>query len=894
MSERHAPRRVWRWLTTPLGINAAIGAFSLALICAIWSAVISQTNSEREDTISNAVKQNSNLAMAFEEHTYRTLKGIEAATMFVMHEYAEVGTRMDLARYVKDGLIDGSLFTNVTVATPDGDLILSSQVLKTLNVGDREHFQVHIHQDSGKLFVGKPLLSRTYGKWSIPMSRRINKPDGSFGGIVSALVDPAYFMHFYKKTAVGQEGVVDLVGLDGISRARHAGEVSSFGNDMSKSSLLKEQAKSPVGSFLSVGGIEGLPRYMSFRRLSDYPLVVLVGTSQKEVLADFYRKRKHAYALTLLVSVIIVAFSALLMGAFRRQKRAIDALAASETQFRATFNQAAIGIAHNTPDGRFLRVNQKLCDMLGYTREELLALTIGDITHPEDRETGQPLRERLIAGEIETFSAERRCVRKDGSVIWTNRTVSLVRDAAGVPLYFIRVIEDVTQRNQLQQELHDMAHRDSLTQLPNRRLFYDRLEHALDQAKRRSWTTGIMFIDLDRFKLINDTLGHSAGDQMLQKIAARLTECVRADDTIGRLGGDEFAVILSQLTRPEDARFPAQRIIDAFASAFQIDGNEMFMTASIGISSCPPDSPDADALINHADAAMYEAKKHGKNTFRFYAAATNERHTKELLIEKDLRQALAQNEFVLHYQPKANLKTREITGFEALLRWQRADGRLVPPMEFIQPLEESGLIVPVGKWVLSAACAQIQAWQAAGLTPVPIAVNLSARQFYQQDLAAMVQRVLTEHHVAANLLELEITESAAMHNAEATSNTLRSLKALGVRMAIDDFGTGYSSLGYLKRFPISALKIDRSFITGLPDDQDDASIAQAIITLAHALRLKVIAEGVENLAQLEFLAAKGCDEMQGYYFSRPLPADQSTEFLREARKLSWRAAAVSR
>jgi diguanylate cyclase (GGDEF)-like protein/PAS domain S-box-containing protein len=894
MSTRHAPRRVWRWLTTPLGISAAIVAFSLALIIAIWAVVISQTEAEREDTVSNAIKQNSNLAIAFEEHTYRTLKGIDAATVFVIHEYARLGPGTDLARYVNEGLIDGSLFTNVTVADPKGDLIVSSQVLKPVNVGDREHFQVHVDQDSGKLFIGKPLVSRTYGRWSIPMSRRINKPDGSFGGVVSALVDPTYFMHFYKKTALGQEGVVDLVGLDGISRARHAGEVFSFGNDMSKSSLLKEQTKSPVGNFLSVGGMEGVRRYISYRRLSDYPLIVLVGASQDEVLADFYRKRKHAYVLTLLVSVIIVTFSALLAAAFSRQKRAIDALAASETQFRATFNQAAIGIAHNTADGRFLRVNQKLCEMLGYTREELLALTISDITHQEDRQIGQPLRERLIAGEIETFSAERRCVRKDGSVIWTNRTVSLVRDAGGAPLYFIRVIEDITQRNQMQQELQHLAHRDSLTQLPNRRLFYDRLEHALDQAKRRNWTTGVMFIDLDRFKLVNDTLGHSAGDQLLQKVAARLAECVRADDSIGRLGGDEFAVILSELVRPQDARLPAQRIIDAFASPFEINGNEVFMTGSIGISSCPPDSPDADALINHADAAMYDAKKHGKNNYRFYAAAMNERQAKELLIEKDLRQALVRNEFVLHFQPKANLKTHEITGFEALLRWQRADGGLVPPMEFIQPLEESGLIVPVGKWVLSAACAQIQAWQAAGLTPVPVAVNLSAKQFYQQDIAAMVKRALLEHHVAGNLLELEITESAAMQNAEATTNTLRDLKALGVRMAIDDFGTGYSSLGYLKRFPLSALKIDRSFITSLPDNQDDASIAQAVITLAHALRLKVIAEGVETLAQLEFLAAKGCDEMQGYYFSRPLPADECTAFLKEGRKLSWRTAAISR
>jgi EAL domain-containing protein (putative c-di-GMP-specific phosphodiesterase class I) len=271
----------------------------------------------------------------------------------------------------------------------------------------------------------------------------------------------------------------------------------------------------------------------------------------------------------------------------------------------------------------------------------------------------------------------------------------------------------------------------------------------------------------------------------------------------------------------------------------------------------------------------------------------NERGDKALLIETDLRAALRQNEFVLHFQPKANLKTGEITGVEALMRWQRADGTLVPPMQFLPLLEESGLIVAVGKWVLDAACAQIQRWQKAGVTPVPIAVNLSAKQFYQHDLAATVKRVLSEHGVAPALLELEITESAAMQNAEITTNALRSLKALGVRIAIDDFGTGYSSLGYLKRFPIDSLKIDRSFIAELPDDHDDASIAQAVIRLSHALRLKVIAEGVENRAQLDFLAASGCDEIQGYYFSRPMPGDQCTAFLRDGRKLPRRAAAFA-
>ncbi|MGZ5162927.1 MAG: bifunctional diguanylate cyclase/phosphodiesterase [Burkholderiales bacterium] len=888
-----ATRPVWHWLTTPLGVSAAIGAFSLALIVSMWAAVIVQTKSERDETVLSAIQQNSNLAMAFEEHTYRTIKGIDAATLLVVHEYARLGSKMDLSRYIADGLIDGRLFTNVTVADANGNLVLSSQALRAVNVADREHFQVHREHDSRRLFIGKPLLSRTYGRWSIPMSRRINKPDGSFGGVVSALVDPAYFMQFYQKTALGKDGVVDLVGLDGTSRARYAGPVSSFGNDMSRSTLLKEHTKSAVGSFLSVAGIEGVPRHMSFRTLPDYPLVVMVGASQREVLADYHRKRKHAYALTLLVSVVIVSFGALLIAAFGRQKRAIDALASSETQLRATFNQAAIGIAHTAPDGRFLKVNQKLCDMFGYTREELVSLKIADITHPEDRGTGKPLQSRLIAGEIETFSVERRGVRKDGSVIWTNRTVSLVRDAKGAPLYFIRVIDDITQRNQLQQDLQHLAHRDSLTQLPNRRLFYDRLEHALEQAKRRDWITGVMYVDVDRFKLVNDTLGHSAGDQLLQQAAARLVECVRAEDSVGRLGGDEFAVILSELAHPEDARLPAGRIIDAFGAPFRIGGNEVFITASIGISTCPPDNRDADALISHADAAMYEAKKAGKNNYRFYTVATNERQASELLIEKDLRTALMQNEFVLHYQPKANLKTGEITGVEALMRWQRADGRLVPPMQFIPLLEESGLIGAVGEWALGAACAQIRWWQEHGLTAVPVAVNLSAKQFQRQDIAEIIKRALTEHKVAPALLELEITETAAMHNAETTTNTLRKLKALGVRIAIDDFGTGYSSLGYLKRFPIDALKIDRSFITELPDDQEDASIAQAIITLSHALRLKVIAEGVENRAQLDFLAMHGCDEMQGYYFSRPLPADQCTQFLREARTLSLRSAAVS-
>jgi predicted signal transduction protein with EAL and GGDEF domain len=381
-------------------------------------------------------------------------------------------------------------------------------------------------------------------------------------------------------------------------------------------------------------------------------------------------------------------------------------------------------------------------------------------------------------------------------------------------------------------------------------------------------------------------LGHGVGDQLLQHVSALLAQCVRGDDTVGRLGGDEFAVILSELAHDEDGSLVAQKIIDALAKPFQIDGNEIIVTASIGITTTPPDSSDADTLVRNADSAMYEAKQVGKNNYQFYTAATNERAKKKLALERDLRQAIMRNEFVLHFQPKVHLVTGRITGMEALLRWQRPGAALVPPAEFIPLLEETGLIVPAGEWVLRAACAQISAWQKGGLTPVPIAVNLSAKQFHQQDICEMVILALREHDVAPEFLELEITESAAMLNAQQTAKTLHELKALGLSIAIDDFGTGYSSLAYLKRFPIDSLKIDRSFVTELPGNEDDASIAQAVITMAHALRLKVIAEGVENEAQLAFLAAHGCDEMQGYFFSRPLPAPQCTEMLREGRKLA--------
>jgi diguanylate cyclase (GGDEF)-like protein len=383
----------------------------------------------------------------------------------------------------------------------------------------------------------------------------------------------------------------------------------------------------------------------------------------------------------------------------------------------------------------------------------------------------------------------------------------------------------------------------------------------------------VLFIDLDRFKNVNDTLGHDAGDRVLQAIAGRLKGCLREVDTLARLGGDEFGLLVEQVS---DTRFVgnvARKLLKAVAEVLVVDGQEYHITASIGISTYPADGSDATTLLKNADIAMYRAKDRGKDNSQFYAAAMNAHSMARLSLETGLRHALERGEFLLHYQPKVDIASGRITGMEALVRWMRPESGLVSPADFIPLAEETGLIVPIGAWVLKTACERNRAWQLQGMPPLRVAVNLSARQFVQANLVSEVARVLDASGLAPASLELEITESMVMDNPERAIQTLRQLKSMGIALAIDDFGTGYSSLGYLKRFPIDNIKIDRSFIKDIPHSNDDATITRTIIDMTHNLRLKVVAEGVETAAQLDFLREHGCDEMQGYYFSRPLAED---------------------
>mgnify|MGYP003385774637 CR=1 FL=1 len=440
------------------------------------------------------------------------------------------------------------------------------------------------------------------------------------------------------------------------------------------------------------------------------------------------------------------------------------------------------------------------------------------------------------------------------------------------------------QRKQAEDKLSFLARFDTVTDLPNRYLFTDRLNQMLAQAQRNEWSAGILFVDLDRFKAVNDTYGHAAGDELLRQAATRMLACVRNSDTVGRLSGDEFAVVLSMLAKTDDAGMVAQKIVEALAAPFDINGQQAYISASIGIALYPSDGKDSDTLLKNADTAMYRAKIQGRNGYQFYLPQMNERLIQRQQLEAKLHGALDRREFLLHYQPKADLASGAVTGFEALLRWQNGEA-LVPPAEFITVLEETGMIVPVGDWILNSVCAQIKQWEEEGVVLHPVAVNLSARQFQVKNLVDTVGQALRINKVKPALLKLELTESLLMSDAQESVETLHQLKRLGVQLSVDDFGTGYSSLAYLKRFPLDELKIDREFIRDAINDPDDAAIAVTIINLAHSLKLRVVAEGVESEGQLNFLRFHGCDEIQGFYFSQPLPADACARMLADNKRL---------
>jgi diguanylate cyclase (GGDEF)-like protein/PAS domain S-box-containing protein len=557
------------------------------------------------------------------------------------------------------------------------------------------------------------------------------------------------------------------------------------------------------------------------------------------------------------------------------RKKSTNALREAERRYYNLFENAIEGIFRTTRAGQFLDANPALARIFGFDSPIELIRMHKDL---HAQLYVQPGRRAEFISLVETHGSvsgfESQIYRRNGEIIWISENARAVFDDDGELVCFEGTIEDVTERKLYQARIEQQAKYDTLTGLANRSLLNERLQQAIESAAAHNTRLAVVFVDLDRFKFINDSLGHHVGDDLLRAIAARLKANIRDGDTVARLGGDEFVLLINGQREPNTVALMLERLLDDISQPWSIPQGDFTFTCSMGVALYPDDGDSAETLLKHADSAMYRAKETGRNNFQFFTAQLNALITERLDLENKLRRALERQQFELNYQPRIDMRTGEIVGVEALIRWHAGDDQPVAPSRFIPIAEEIGLIAPIGKWVLKTACAQNKAWQDAGLPPLVVSVNVSARQFRQDDLVRTIAEVLRETALESRYLEIELTESAVMHDAEQFVAMLNELNDLGVQIAIDDFGTGYSSLSYLKRFPVDRLKVDRSFVQDIATDSDDATIVRTIIALGHNLGLKVVAEGVETEQQLQFLRENHCDELQGYLYGMPLAADE--------------------
>ena len=610
------------------------------------------------------------------------------------------------------------------------------------------------------------------------------------------------------------------------------------------------------------------------------PLVVLTGLDDESLAAQALQEGAQEHLIK--GQIDARGLTRALRYAVER-KTMEEALFVEKERAQVTLNSIGDAVISTDVGGNVTYLNRVAESMTGWPRADAAGHSLEEVFRIIDSTTRQTLQNPMALAILEnkTVGLTPNCVliRRDGVEAGIEDSAAPIHDRRGQVTGAVIVFHDVSSARARSIRTSYLAQHDSLTDLPNRRLFSDRLTQALGLAQRHGQKLAVLFVDVDRFKHINDSLGHLIGDRLLQSVAQRLLACVRSSDTVSRQGGDEFVILLSEVARAADAAVSAGKILLALSAPYTIDRHDLHLTVSIGIVTYPGDGTDAETLMQNADFAMYDAKEHGRNNYQFFKSEMNVRAVERRSIENDLRHALERHEFVLNYQPKMNLETGVIIGVEALVRWHHPQRGLVPPAQFIPVAEDSGLIVPLGRWVLREACRQARAWQNFRLPPMRIAVNISAVELRAKDFVEGVRAILTETCLEPRWLELELTETFLMQDWKSTAVVLRALKDLGVHLALDDFGTGYSSLSYLQRFPIDTLKIDQSFVRDLVTDANDASIVSAVISMGKSLHMRVVAEGVETREQLAFLQEQHCPYGQGYYFSHPVAATECTQLL---------------
>ena len=686
----------------------------------------------------------------------------------------------------------------------------------------------------------------------------------------------------------GSHECVLLIAADADEAARVLGELGSVTEESFEIQWVTELSRgierlrdggvSAAVLDLNLSDSQGLETFNQlFEVAPDLPILILSEAGTEEIA----RQAVHLGAYDYLINEQADGYRLRRTVRTMIDRHALEAVRVENELATTTLNLIGEGILRTDADGNVTYLNRFAEKMTGWSRAEARGRPFADVLRLIDNISGASLDDAVaIALQADktasgmTSSINCTLVRRDGEEFGIESRVAIIHDQDGNAVGAVVAFRDVSAARVASLEMSRVAQHDVLTNLPNRALFNDRLSQAISLAERQSKQLAVLFVDLDQFKRINDSLGHSVGDRLLRSVARRLVACVRRTDTVSRLGGDEFLILLSQIEHSEDAAITARKILRAVAAPHVIDSKSLDVNVSIGGSTYPADAQNAETLVSYADVAMYEAKQQGRNSYQFFRTDMRARMATRVALERDLRCALGRNEFTLHYQPKVNFQTGQCTGMEALLRWQHPERGLLSAATFVPIAEECGLIVAIGQWVLLEACRQARAWSDLGLKVLPVAVNVSAVEFRARDFLSGIRAVLIATGLDPQDLELELTEGVLMQDAESAVVTLLALKAMGVKLAVDDFGTGFSSFTYLRRFPVDTLKVDKSFVHEITEDSDGTTIVNAMINIGKSLKQRVVAEGVDTRSQLDFLQRHGCNEGQGYYFSHPITAEQ--------------------
>ncbi|MFC7517112.1 EAL domain-containing protein [Herbaspirillum sp. GCM10030257] len=870
-------------------------AISLLLATLLWvTTAITLTDERREAEIS-ALAEAKALSQTYSEYIARAVEQIDQLTLLIRYQWERSRQSLRLEDLSSQGAFPMAHYALTTVINAEGRPVTANRPMGSvlMQFNDRDYFVYHRDNPSRALRIGTPIVGRVSQVPVIQFTRRLEREDGSFDGVVLVSVTPGYLTGFFDGSRLGRLGMLAVVDADSIMLAYKIG--TSISEDESYASSNALRGIPPFSASQQNGSLIGpewfpdkRPRYAAMIPVAGYPLIGVAGIAQEEYLLSYAQTRRNILQAAIVASVILLLFSALGSAwSFRRVRHKQQQLEVQETYRLATEGgnegfymlRAIRDRAGNVVDFEVVDCNERGAWFYGSCREQFVGARLSQLNGP----AYFPVVMELYRSALQSGFYEDEAKIPPGSPIvveWVHRR--LVRSGAGLAITF----RDISHIKAHERELSRMANEDALTFLPNRNWLKHHLPGMLDVARQSGSALALMFVDLDNFKNVNDSHGHSAGDELLRSAAERLKSLVRPGDHVVRLGGDEFTVILHPVEHQDEIAIAATRISQAFHHPFDLVHGKHAIGASIGISIFPRDGYDAEALLKNADIAMYQAKSDGKGHFRYYEQSLAERLKARLDMERSLQLALSQNQFVLHYQPRVDTLTGELRSLEALVRWKHPDLGLVPPLEFIPLAEETGMILRLGELVLEEACAQISRWKAMSLKLVPVSINVSPYQFNHGDIHHTVTACLQRHRVEPGLVEIEITESSMMGEHAEVSAEMTALRAMGVKLLVDDFGTGFSSLSQLQRLEMDGLKVDRAFTSELVKKPEGEVFFRAIMSMAHALGMSVVAEGVETEEQLQALRAMACDEVQGYFISHPVPAADAQALLQRRFLLS--------